>query len=114
MCDYLIVGVVSDEGVKSFKGVEPFVPFDERVEMIKSCRHVDEVVEIPYIYSGSEDAWKMHHFDVQFSGSDYVNDPDFERFKVFLEKHGATLEFFPYTESTSSTKLKALIEKKLL
>ncbi len=114
MCDYLIVGVVSDEGVRNFKGVEPFVPFNERVEMIRSCRYVDEVVEIPYIYSGSEDAFRLHHFDVQFSGSDYVNNPDFERFKQFLEENGATLEFFPYTESTSSTKLKELIEKKLL
>ncbi len=114
MCDYLIVGVVSDEGVRNFKGTEPFIPFSERIEMVSSCRYVDEVVEIPYMFGGTEEAWKMHHFDVQFSGSDYVNDPNFERFKVFLEKHGATLEFFPYTESTSSTKLKALIDKKLL
>lgn len=114
MCDYLIVGVVSDEGVRRFKGTEPFVPFDERIEMVKSCRYVDEAVEIPYMFNGTEDAWKMHHFDVQFSGTDYVNDPGFASFKEFLEKHGATLEFFPYTQSTSSTKLKELIEKKLL
>lgn len=113
-CDYLIVGVVSDEGVRRFKQVNPFVPFDERIEMVRSCRYVDEAVEIPYMFGGTEDAWKMHHFDVQFSGSDYVNSPGFARFKDFLEKHGATLEFFPYTQSTSSTKLKALIEKKLI
>ena len=114
MCDYLIVGVVSDEGVRHIKRTDPFVPFDERIEMVRSCRYVDEAVEIPYMYNGTEEAWKMHHFDVQFSGTDYVNDPGFEKFKNFLEKHGATLEFFPYTESTSSTKLKELIEKKLL
>lgn len=114
MCDYLIVGVVSDEGVRRFKGTEPFVPFDERIEMVRSCRYVDEAVEIPYMFNGTEDAWKMHHFDVQFSGTDYVNDPGFASFKEFLEKHGATLEFFPYTQSTSSTKLKELIDKKLL
>ena len=114
MCDYLIVGVVSDEGVRHVKRTDPFVPFEERIEMVRSCRYVDEAVEIPYMFNGTEDAWKMHHFDVQFSGTDYVNDPGFEKFKKFLEKHGATLEFFPYTESTSSTKLKELIEKKLL
>lgn len=114
MCDYLIVGVVSDEGVRRFKQVDPFVPFDERIEMVKSCRYVDEAVEIPYMYGGTEDAWRMHHFDVQFSGSDYVNDPNFERYRDFLEKHGATMEFFPYTQSTSSTKLKSLIDKKLI
>ena len=114
MCDYLIVGVVSDEGVKHLKRTDPFVPFEERVEMVGSCRYVDEVVEIPYLYGGTEDAWKMHHFDVQFSGTDYVNDSNFARYKDFLESHGATLEFFPYTQSTSSTKLKDLIEKKLI
>lgn len=114
MCDYLIVGVVSNEGVKHIKRTDPFVPFDERIEMVRSCRYVDEVVEIPYMFNGTEDAWKMHHFDVQFSGTDYVNDPTFKKYKDFLESHGATLEFFPYTQSTSSTKLKDLIEKKLI
>ncbi len=114
MCDYLIVGVVSDEGVRHMKRTEPFVPFGERIEMVRSCRYVDEAVEIPYMFGGTEDAWKMHHFDVQFSGTDYMNDPVFKRYKDYLEKHGATMEFFPYTESTSSTKIKALIDKKLL
>jgi len=114
MCDYLIVGVVSDEGVRHNKRTDPFVPFEERIEMVRSCRYVDEAVEIPYRFGGTEDAWRMYHFDVQFSGSDYANDPEFARYKEFLEKHGAAMEFFPYTESTSSTKLKGLIEKKLL
>ncbi len=114
MCDYLIVGVLSDEGVLHQKRTEPFVPFAERIEMVKSCRYVDEAVEIPYMYARTEDAFKMHHFDVQFSGSDYVNDPGFNQYKKYLESHGATMEFFPYTQSTSSTRLKELIEKKLI
>ena len=114
LCDYLIVGVVSDEGVRKWKKTETFVPFEERKAMVESCRYVDEVVEIPMMYASTEYAWKLHHFDVQFSGSDYIDDPYWLGQKAFLEKHGATMEFFPYTESTSSTKLKALIEKKLV
>ncbi len=113
-CDYLIVGVVSDEGVRKFKGTEPFVPFEERIEMVRSCRYVDEAVEIPLIFHTTKDAWRLHHFDVQFSGSDYAGDPGWLVQKDFLEQHGATLEFFPYTQSTSSTKLKQLIENKLI
>lgn len=113
-CDYLIVGIVTDEGVRKYKEVEPFVPFEERVEMVKSCRYVDEVVAIPPTYRDTIDAWKLHHFDVQFSGSDYINDDTWIANKEFLNKHGADLVFFSYTQSTSSTKLKKLIEQKLI
>lgn len=113
-CDYLIVGVVSDAGVRKNKGTEPFVPFEERIEMVRSCRYVDEAVEIPFNMSGTKDAYRMYHFDCQFSGSDYINDPNWLAEKEFLEKNGAEMVFFPYTESTSSTKLKKMIDKKLL
>lgn len=113
-CDYLIVGVVSDEGVRKFKEVDPFIPFEERIEMVRSCRYVDEAVEIPLNFGGTRDAFRMHHFDCQFSGSDYVSDPRWLEEKEFLEKHGAEMVFFPYTESTSSTRIKSLIDKKLL
>lgn len=113
-CDYLIVGVVTDEGVRKYKEVEPFIPFAERLELVRSCRYVDEAVEIPLNYNGTRDAWRLHQFDCQFSGSDYRNNPDWLAEKEFLERHGAEMVFFPYTESTSSTRIKSLIEKQLL
>lgn len=113
-CEYLIVGVVSDEGVRKFKKVEPFMSFEERAELVRSCRYVDEVAEIPLNFGGTRDAWRLHHFDCQFSGSDYVNNPDWMAEKQFLEGHGAEMVFFPYTETTSSSKLKKLIEQKLI
>ena len=113
-CDYLIAGVVTDEGVRRLKKTEPFVPFVERIEMVRSCRYVDEAVEIPLNYGGTRDVYRLFHFDCLFSGSDYVDNPDWLADKDYLEKHGAELVFFPYTESTSSTKLKSLIEAKLL
>ena len=112
-CDYLIVGVVTDEGVREGKKVEPFIPFAERVEVVRACRYVDEVVEIPSGHSDTDMAWRMYHFDVQFSGSDYENDPLWLKKKAFLEERGAKLVFFPYTEQTSSTKIKALINQRL-
>ena len=112
-CEYLIVGVVSDEGVRKYKEVEPFVPYEERAEMVRFCRYVDEVVKIPLEFRGVREAYQMYHFDCQFSGSDYKNNPDWLADKEFLEKHGSDMVFFPYTESTSSSKLKQLIEKRL-
>lgn len=113
-CDYLIVGVVTDEGVRKFKQTEPFIPYEERVEIVKACRYVDEVVEIPFHYGSTKDAWRMHHFDCQFSGSDYINTPRWLENKAFLEENGAEMVFFPYTEQTSSSKIKELIQRHLL
>ncbi|MBR2215371.1 MAG: adenylyltransferase/cytidyltransferase family protein [Selenomonadaceae bacterium] len=113
-CDYLIVGVVSDKQVREGKKVEPFVPFAERLAMVKACRYVDEAHEIPFEHPDTDFAWEKYHFDAQFSGSDYEHDPVWLKKKKFLEERGATMVFFPYTESTSSTKLKQLIDKGLL
>lgn len=113
-CDYLIVGVVTDEGVRKYKKTEPFIPFEERIELVRACRYVDEAVDIPVNYGGTSDAYKLLHFDCQFSGSDYVDNPDWLWEKEFLEEHGAEMVFFPYTENTSSSKIKALIEERIL
>ena len=112
--DHLIVGLVTDEAVRLYKKTEPFVPFEDRKAMLEACRYVDEVVKIPQNFGGTRDAWRMYGFDVQFSGSDYVDNPEWLAEKQFLEDHGVDMVFFPYTESTSSTKLKALISKKLI
>ena len=113
-CDYLIVGIVTDRGVREGKKVEPFVPFEERLEMVRSCRYVDEAHAIPYEHPDTDMAWQMYHFDVQFSGSDYEHDPVWLNKKKWLEERGSTMVFFSYTQSTSSTKLKKLIAERLI
>lgn len=105
-CDYLIVGVVPDESVIKNKKTAPYIPFEERIEIVRACRYVDEAVKIPEDYGSTEEAYMRYKFDVQFSGSDYENDPAWLSAKMFLEQHGAELVFFPYTETTSSTKIK--------
>ncbi len=111
-CNKLIVGVVSDDGVLKYKKTSAFVPFEERIEIVSCCKYVDEAVEIPLDFGGSEDAFNLYRFDVQFSGSDYTNDANWLRQKAYLESQGAELVFFPYTESTSSSKLKLAIDEK--
>lgn len=110
-CDYLIVGVVSDEQIIKNKKTRPYIPFDERLTIVQACKYVDEAVEIPIDKPDTEDAWHMYHFDAQFSGSDYANDPIWLAKKVFLQNHGSDMVFFPYTETTSSTEIKEHLSK---
>ena len=108
-CDYLIVGVVSDESVMENKKTMPYMPFEERMELVRSCRYVDEAVALPTYNGDTDEAYRRYQFDVQFSGSDYADDPIWLAKKAYLEKRGAELVFFPYTKSTSSTKRKEQI-----
>lgn len=113
-CGHLIVGVVTDEGVIQKKHSTPFIPFSERIEIVRSCKYVDEAVEIPLESYDTDEAYRRYQFDVQFSGSDYADSKGWLAKKEYLQKNGADLVFFPYTQSVSSTQLKELISKKLI
>jgi len=112
MCEYLIVGVLTDELVKYFKGKDPYIPFEERIAIVKNIKYVDEAIEINYGNVGKMDAWKQLHYDCHFAGSDHSS--DFIAEKMQLEAVGATMVFLPYTQSTNSTQIKQLIEQSLL
>lgn len=105
-CDYLIVGIVTDEQILKYKKTRPVIPFNQRFAIVSGCRFVDEAVTIPMDDAGSEYAYNTYHFDVQFSGSDYENDPNWLATREYLRQRGSDLIFFPYTEEVSSTMLK--------
>ena len=63
-CEYLIVGVSTDEVVKEYKHKTPVIPFKERIDIISELRCVDKVV----VQSNMDKlkAWENYHFDVLF------------------------------------------------
>ena len=106
-CDYLIVAV-HDSG--KWKGKETFIPFEERKEIVGACRYVDQVVDSPVEDS---DAWELYHFDKLFVGSDYKGTERFNRYEEFFKDKGVQIVYFPYTQSTSSTQIRALVSNAL-
>ena len=67
-CDYLIVGVSTDELCESYKHKKPIVPFEERKAIIESIRYVDQVV--PQLNRDNFAAWEKYHFDKLFVGNE--------------------------------------------
>lgn len=106
-CDYLIVGVHKDA---SHKGKKTYISFEERMEIVKSIRYVDRVVE-----SKPEDidAYPELHYDLLFVGSDYKGTERFRRYEEYFADKNVKIIYFPYTDGTSSTKLRAILEQDL-
>ena len=107
--EYLIVGVLTDELVIHFKGKAPYIPFEERLEIIGACRYVDKVVGVTFDNIDKMSAWELYKFDCLFSGDDYVNNESWIIDKQRLKQVGADIQFFPYTKTTSSTQIKKII-----
>ena len=108
-CDYLIVGVSTDEIVLEYKHKVPIVPFKERIAIVSAIEYVDEVV--PQTTMDKMVAWTKLHFNVIFHGDDWKNSAMYNEMEEKLKKVGVNFVYFPHTKGTSSTLLKEKIEK---
>ena len=112
-CHYLVAGVLTDELTEQDKAKKPFIPFEERVEIVKQCKYVDRVVPVDFHNTNKIDAWKELKYGCLFSGSDHEGQPYWSWLQKKLRTLGSELEFFPYTQSTSSTMLQSAIMNEL-
>ena len=105
-CHYLIAGVLTDELAAQDKGTRPIIPYEERAELVRQCKYVDRVIPIDLHNTDKMAAWKELHYGCLFSGSDHQKEVHWIHIQEQLRSVGSNLEFFPYTERTSSTLLK--------
>lgn len=104
LCDWLVVGVATDEYVEQLKGSGPVIPFEERLDIVSALQIVDEVV-----HDHSEDktvAWSARPFDVIFKGDDWKGMPKGVRLESQMSELGVAVCYFPYTMHTSSAMLR--------
>lgn len=107
-CDYLIVGVSTDECVESYKHKKPIIPFEDRAAIVEAIKYVDEVV--PQITMDKLAFLKQRHFDVMFHGSDWKGTELYNKYEKEFAKFGAKIEYLPHTEGVSSSMLRDKIQ----
>ncbi len=107
-CDYLIVGVTTDELV-SYKNKKAIIPHKERMEIVGSIKYVDKVV--PQENMNKMAAWEKYNFDVMFVGDDWKGTEKWNKFEEDFSHVGVEIVYFPYTQGTSSTQLREVLEK---
>ena len=108
-CDYLIVGVSTDEVVQSYKHKTPIIPFEERISIIRELKCVDEAV--PQTSMDKMDAWERLHFDAIFHGSDWKGSAMYNEMIEKFSAIGVDVVFLPHTEGVSSTLLSEFLHK---
>lgn len=103
-CDRLVAGVCSDELVVRLKGRPPVVPLAERLQIVRSVRHVDDV-HVATVNDKIE-IWKEVGFDVIFKGDDWLGTDVWTTLETEFARVGVKVVYFPYTVHTSSTLLR--------
>lgn len=108
-CDFLIVGVSTDECVKSYKNKVPIIPFEERIEIVKAICYVDDVV--PQENMDKMDAWQKLKFNVMFHGDDWKGTDLYRSIEENFKEVGVEIVYLPHTEGISSTMLGDVLSK---
>jgi len=100
ICDYLLVGVSTDELMEKEKDKRPVFSFAERVEIVRSIKYVDEV--IAQTDKNKQKIVDQYHIDAITVGDDW---------KGKYPPVSCEVVYFPYTQTVSSQGLKAKIEE---
>lgn len=108
-CDHLIVGVTTDGATYKMKGVRTLIPFEERIEIVKNIRFVDQV--IPKTLPGFEQILNDVKFDVFFKGGDWKDSEKGIKLEKKCAEYNIKVKYFPYTNHISSTMLREKIVK---
>lgn len=108
MCDKLIVGVTVDELVQ-YKGKNALIPFEDRIEIVRSCKYVDAAV--PQYDMDKLTAAKKLGANYLFVGDDWYDTPKWKEYEKEFEKEGIKIIYFPYTKGVSSTRINDALSK---
>ncbi len=103
MCDKLIVGVTVDELV-SYKNKQAMIPFEDRIEIVRSCKYVDAAV--PQYDMDKLSACKKLGASYLFVGDDWYGTEKWKEYEKDFLKEGIKIIYFPYTKGVSSTIIK--------
>lgn len=102
-CDYLIVGVSTDELVIKDKHKHPVIPYQQRAKIVGAIKYVDEVV--PQVDKNKFQAWERLKFNRMFVGSDWQGSEAWNKYEKEFATVGVEIIYLPHTDGISSTLL---------
>lgn len=108
-CDFLIVGVSTDELVQKEKNKTPIICFSERCQIVEAIKFVDKVV--PQIDKNKFGAWETLKFNKMFVGSDWKGSPQWNSYEKQFCSVGVDIVYLDHTDGISSSILREKLNK---
>lgn len=112
----VIVALNTDAFIEAYKGKPPVMSFDERKEVLKALKYVDDVIP-NYAGADSKPAITKVNPDFIVIGTDWANRDYYAQMQFtqgWLDSRGIQLVYAPYTDGISTTDLKSRIAKRLV
>ena len=100
LCQKLIVGVSVDDLVV-YKNKKAVIPFEERIEIVRSVKYVD--VAIPQFSIDKLQAYEKIKYNILFVGDDWFGKDNWKNTEKELKINKVKIIYLPYTKNTSST-----------
>ena len=107
-CDYLIVGVTTDELCYKRKHKFPIINQDERMAIISELRCVDRVV--PQENMNKLEAVKKYGVDAVFVGSDWKGTDAWNKYEKEFADVGCKVVYLEHTDGISSSILRERLD----
>lgn len=108
MCDKLIVGVTTDDLV-SYKGKQAMIPFEDRIEIVRSIKYVDAA--IPQYDMDKLTMCKKIGASVLFVGDDWYGTEKWKIYEKEFNNAGIRIVYFPYSRGISSSKISETLKQ---
>jgi len=108
-CDYLIVGVSTDDLVQHEKNKTPIITFENRCKIVEAIKYVDKVV--PQHDKNKFAAWERYHFNKMFVGSDWKGTDIWNKYEKQFAPIGVEIVYLDHTDGISSTMLREILKK---
>lgn len=108
-CEYLIVGVTTDELCMMRKNKHPIICEEDRIAIVSAIKYVDLVVKQENMDKLS--AVKKLNVDVVFVGSDWKGTETWNQYEMDFSDVGCSVVYLNHTEGISSSILRDRLNK---
>lgn len=105
-CDFLIVGVNSDELVQQYKNKKPLIGEEDRKTIVENIKAVDQAIIVHTLDKVIQ--WQNLHFDAIFIGGDWEGNARWRQTEEDLKKFKVDVCYLPHTPGISSTLLRPI------